>query len=87
MDTVVLANILGYIAAGIGIVMFMPQAIQSFRTKNTKGISFMTFSLIAVVSVLWTIYGILLKAAPVILVNSVLFVISLFILYLKRKYG
>lgn len=87
MDTVVLANILGYIAAGIGIVMFMPQAITCWRTKNTKGISFLSFFLLVIVSLLWLVYGILLSAAPIILVNSVIFMIGLFILYLKRKYG
>ncbi|QQG41100.1 MAG: hypothetical protein HYV37_00980 [Candidatus Levyibacteriota bacterium] len=77
----------GYAAAGIGIVMFIPQVLQCMKTKDTKAISTFTFFLFALASLLWLIYGVLLKAYPVILVNSVLLVLSLFILFLKRKYG
>ncbi len=87
MNTAQIADMFGYTAAVIGIIMFMPQAIQCWKTKETKGISFLSFSLLALTSFFWLGYGILLKAAPVILVNSVVFVLSLFILFLKRKYG
>ena len=87
MNTVQIADILGYTAAGIGIIMFLPQTFQCWKTKNTKAISFLTFSLLSVVAVIWTVYGILLRAYPIILVNSFIFVLSLFILVLKRKYG
>ncbi len=87
MNTTQIADILGYGAAGIGIVMFLPQVIQCWKTKNTKAVSALSFLLLATSAALWTIYGILLKAYPIILVNSVITVLSLFILILKRKYG
>lgn len=87
MNLLQVADIFGYGAAGIGIVMFLPQAIQCWKTKNTKAVSLLTFSLLAFASVLWLVYGILLKAVPIMLVNSVILLLSLFILSLKRKYG
>lgn len=87
METQLIANLIGYIAAGIGIVMFIPQVVQCWKTKDTKAISSFTFSLFALASLLWLIYGILLKAYPVILVNSVLLILNIFLLFLKRKYG
>lgn len=87
MDSVQVANILGFLAAGIGIVMFIPQAWECYKTKNTKSISVLSFSLLAFSAVLWTTYGVLLVAYPIILVNVVIFVLSIFILVLKKKYG
>ena len=87
MDTVQIANILGFMGAGIGIFMFIPQAWECYKTKNTKSISILSFSLLAMSAVLWTAYGVIMNAYPIVLVNSVIFILSIFILILKKKYG
>jgi MtN3 and saliva related transmembrane protein len=87
MNMLVAADILGYTAAGIGTVMFLPQVITVWKTKQTKAISTMSFAMLATVSVLWTFYGIIKQAPPVILVNITLFVLSMIILFFKRRYG
>ena len=87
MTTSQIADIFGYIAAGIGIFTFLPQAIRIWKTKNTKAISFTTYSFLAASSICWITYGILMKTTPLLVVNAVLLVVSLFILSLKRKYG
>lgn len=86
MDTSQLANFFGFIAAGIGIVMFMPQALTVWKTKNTKSISLLSFLLFDISSACWFIYGILLGAMPVILVNIVLLVLNTYIVGMKLKY-
>lgn len=86
MDTKNIADVIGYIAAGIGIAVYIPQVARSFKTKKTKDISLTSFLLIFIVSILWTIYGILISAPPVILVNFVILILSSIILYLKKKY-
>ena len=80
-------NIIGYIAAFIGAITFLPQVIKAWKTKRTKDVSFASFSLLALVSALWISYGLLLKAGPVILVNIIILTLSIFLLFLKRKYG
>lgn len=87
MNPKAVSDVIGYIAAGIGICVFMPQVYKSFKTKRTKDVSFPTFLMIVVVSVLWVIYGALISALPVIIVNSVILILSLIMLSLKRKYG
>lgn len=87
MNTAQVANIFGFLAAGIGIVMFMPQAISVYRTKNTKGLSLLSFILFAIASLLWIIYGLFLNAWPVIIVNVVLLSLNSFIVGMKIKYG
>jgi MtN3 and saliva related transmembrane protein len=86
MNTLVVADIFGYMAAGIGIVMFIPQALQVWKTKNTKSISLSTFILFDIASVLWIIYGVLRIAYPVIVVNSVLLFLTTYIVFMKLKY-
>ncbi|MDO8659727.1 MAG: SemiSWEET family transporter [Candidatus Parcubacteria bacterium] len=87
MNALQIADIFDYAAAAIGIVMFLPQAVQCWKTKDTKAVSFATFSLLATTSVLWIVYGAIMKAIPILLVNITILIISFFILYLKRKYG
>src|SRR3989344_8890324 len=71
-------NIIGYTAAAIGMVMFLPQTIKSWKTKQTKDLSFLTYFLFAIVSLLWFIYGLLLKAGPIIVVNATLLILNVF---------
>lgn len=86
MNTVQVANIFGFLAAGMGIVMFMPQAISVYRTKNTKSLSLLSFALFTLASLFWTIYGVLLIAWPIIIVNVVLLFLNSFIVVMKIKY-
>ena len=86
MSQQMITDLIGYAAAFIGAGMFLPQAVTLWKTKQTKGISLLTFSLLTLVSLLWTIYGILLKAIPIILVNTIIGVLSLFIVAIKLKY-
>ncbi|MBP9815697.1 hypothetical protein KBD09_00465 [Candidatus Woesebacteria bacterium] len=86
MDTKVLADIIGYLAAFIGSCMFMPQAYQVWKTKDTSGISFMSYLLLLIVSILWVIYGNLMHATPVIIVNTIITVLSLYIVLMKVRH-
>ena len=87
MNTAQVANVFGFIAAGIGIIMFVPQAVQVWRTKNTKSISLVSFALLGCASIFWIVYGLLLTAAPIILVNVVVLALSSYIVLMKIKHG
>ena len=87
MNITRLADIIGYTAAGIGIFIFLPQAYKCWHAKQTQNISLLSYTLLAIGSFLWVIYGILMSAVPIIFVNTVGFIVSLFIIFLKRRYG
>lgn len=80
-------NIIGFTAAVIGMVTFLPQVIQCWKTKRTKDISFLSYSMLATSTFLWLIYGLLNNALPIIFANTVILACSLLLLLLKRKYG
>jgi len=86
MDVQNLANTIGYIAAIIGSCMFMPQAYQIWKTKNTKGVSLVSYIMLVIVSVLWALYGLLLHATPVILVNTIIGFLSTYIVLMKLRH-
>jgi MtN3 and saliva related transmembrane protein len=79
--------VIGILAAILTTISFLPQLVRVFRTKHTKDLSLITFSLFSLGVGLWLIYGILIKELPVILANGVTFFIALSILIMKIKHG
>ncbi|MBK7502634.1 MAG: D-alanyl-D-alanine carboxypeptidase [Polaromonas sp.] len=56
------ADIIGYIAATLTTVSFVPQAWHTFRTKDVSGISLGMYSVFTVGIALWLVYGLMLSA-------------------------
>jgi MtN3 and saliva related transmembrane protein len=83
MDT---ASIIGYFAGAITTIAFIPQVIKIWKTKSTKDISLITFVAFCLGVFLWMIYGIILHSKPVIIANSIGFVLGIIIIILKIKY-
>lgn len=79
-------NIVGYIAAIFTTISFVPQAIHTIRTKNTKGISLPMYILFTIGVFLWLIYGIYFKMIPVIIANAITLFLASIILTFKIKY-
>ena len=66
----------GFLAAILGTICWLPQTLKTWRTKETKDLSLGANLLILATVTLWLIYGILLGAWPLIIANiiSILFV-------------
>ena len=78
---------LGYIAAALTTVSFVPQVVKAHKTRHTGDLSLVMYSLFTLGVFLWMVYGIMIGAAPVIVANAVTFALSGYILYLKVKHG
>lgn len=76
---------LGMVAAFCTTIAFLPQAIQTIKTKHTDDISLSMYLILNVGLTLWLIYGIQLGMLPIILANSCTLVLSTAILYIKVK--
>ncbi len=81
-----LFNFIGYIAAVLTTISFVPQAILTIKTKDTKGISLPMYILFTLGVFCWLIYGIYFKMMPVILANTVTLSLASIILVFKIKY-
>lgn len=78
--------ILGYVAGTLTTVAFLPQVIQTWKTKSTKDISLGMFVSFCTGVFLWLIYGFLIESSPVIVTNMATFLLAMIILSLKIKY-
>jgi len=78
-------EIIGYCAAFLTTIAFLPQAIQSWRTRDLSGISVGMYSLFTAGVGLWLIYGLIIEKWPLILANALTFALALSILVLKLR--
>lgn len=77
----------GYIAATLTTVAFLPQALKTIRTRDTRSISLGMYVVFSIGIAFWLVYGISIGSMPMILANIVTFILSATILGLKLKHG
>ena len=62
---------IGYAAATLTTLSFVPQAVLTLRTRNVSGISLGMYSCFTVGVALWLVYGIGLGEWPIIVANAI----------------
>lgn len=81
------ADWIGYLAALLTTVAFVPQALHTLRSRDTSGISRAMYAIFTAGVGCWLGYGLLLGSWPMILANVVTLVLSAAILALKLRHG
>ena len=76
---------LGYVAASLTTLSFIPQAIKTLRTGDTRGISLRMYALFTAGIALWGIYGLLTGDGPLIAANAITLIAAGLILDRKRR--
>lgn len=79
-------NIVGITAGTLSAITFLPQVIKTWRMKAAGELSLMMILLITSGVSLWILYGLLLENYVIIITNSVVFILSLFLIYFKLNY-
>ena len=80
-------ELIGYLAATLTTVSFIPQVVQIWRSKHTKDISLGMYSIFTLGIAVWLAYGILLGSTPIIIANCITIVLAGSVLMMKLKYG
>jgi MtN3 and saliva related transmembrane protein len=83
MDKVTLIGLLGGVLTTSS---FLPQVVQTWKTKSTADISLGMFLTLDLGILCWAIYGFLINSFPVIAANMVSLILALIITGLKIKY-
>ena len=78
---------LGIVAATLTTLAFVPQAVQTIRTRDTRGISLGMYVVFTIGIAFWFGYGIVLQSWPMIVANAITFVLASIILVLKLRHG
>jgi len=81
------ANLIGYCAATLTTAAFVPQAIKTLRSRDTRAISIWMYAVLTIGVALWLAYGLTLGSWPVILANAVTLPLAVTILVMKLRYG
>jgi MtN3 and saliva related transmembrane protein len=80
-------ELVGFAAATLTTASFLPQALKSWRSRDTAGLSLGMYALFTVGVGLWFCYGVLLGSWPMMIANVITLSLSLLILALKLRHG
>jgi MtN3 and saliva related transmembrane protein len=78
---------LGFVAAGLTTLAFVPQALLSLRTRDVSGVSLGMYCAFTAGISLWLVYGLLIGSWPLIVSNTITFALAAGILAMKLRYG
>jgi MtN3 and saliva related transmembrane protein len=76
-------TMVGNIAAVLCTFSFLPQAIKTIRTRDTKSLSLPTYLVFFTGVALWTYYGYLSQIPAILIGNSITLVFAGIILFFK----
>lgn len=76
-------DLVGYLAATLTTLSFLPQAILTLKTRDTESLSLGMYSLFTGGVLLWLIYGIYLLNPAIIIANAITFLLASMILCFK----
>lgn len=76
-------QVIGIVAAILTTSAFLPQVIKTVKTRETENLSLITFLMILVGTVLWSIYGYSLGDKPMMFANSITACLTAVILGIK----
>mgnify|MGYP003394652081 CR=1 FL=1 len=80
------ANVVGTLAALCSITSFAPQMIKIWKARDASSVSLKTYSLTVICFVLWTTYGVLTTAWPIIVANACALVMATGVLAMKWRF-
>ncbi len=80
-------ELIGYGAACLTTLSFLPQALHTFRTRDVSGISLGMYATFTLGVALWLVYGLRVAAWPVVVANAITLLLALAILVMKLRYG
>ncbi len=80
-----LGEFLGYLAGVCTAIVFLPQTIQTIKSKNVSGLSLFTYIIYIIGMVSWILYGIYLNSVQMMLFNGISLFFALIIVYMIVK--
>ena len=81
------ASLIGYAAACLTTLSFLPQAIKVIATRNTQGISCLMYIMFVCGLIMWLIYGVMIEDTAVSMANFMTLVFAMPILIIKFRRG
>jgi len=77
----------GYFAAILTTLAFIPQLIKTLKTKKADDVSLTTLIMFLTGVAAWIIYGIQISSKPILVANTITFLLNFLILVFKLIYS
>jgi MtN3 and saliva related transmembrane protein len=81
-----ISDLVGYFSAFLTTVAFIPQAYHSWKTRDLSGVSLPMYSIFSAGVAGWLVYGLMISSWPIVIANSITFLLSCVVLWLKLKH-
>jgi MtN3 and saliva related transmembrane protein len=82
-----IVTVIGCFAAVLTTLAFVPQVLQTLRTRATADISLSMFAMFTTGVGAWLTYGVMIHSAPIIVANFITLMLAGTILVLKVRNG
>lgn len=82
----IIGELLGIIAGICTAIVFLPQTLQTIKTKNVKGLSLSTYIIYCTGMLSWILYGFYLHSLQMIFFNMISLFFALIILAMIVKH-
>jgi MtN3 and saliva related transmembrane protein len=79
-------ELVGYLAATLTTISFVPQVWQTWRARDVSGISLGMYVVFATGVFLWLVYGLLVNAWPIVVANAVTLALAIAIVAMKIRW-
>jgi MtN3 and saliva related transmembrane protein len=79
-------NLLGFVAGALTTLSFLPQVHKAWTTRSCNDLSLGMLLAFGAGVLLWLIYGLRLRAAPIIVANAVTLALILVLIALKVRF-
>ena len=84
---IIFIEFFGYFAAISTTLAFIPQLIKTLKTKKADDVSLTTLIMFLTGVAAWIIYGIQISSKPILVANTITFLLNFLILVFKLIYS
>lgn len=86
MQDVQFSTIIGFIAGMLTAISMLPQLIKTLKEKKAEEVSPVMLAVLISGVLLWMVYGAFKKDFPILITNSISFVLNMWMYFLRKKY-
>lgn len=79
-------EIVGYFGSFLSAITFFPQVYKAWKTKSVGDLSMAMILIVFTSTIVWIVYGVAKNIGPVILCNSIMFVLVASLIYFKLTF-
>ncbi|GEO08840.1 SemiSWEET family sugar transporter [Segetibacter aerophilus] len=78
---------IGYFGSFLTSITFIPQVYKAWKTKSVGDLSIWMMLIVVLSTIVWLVYAFAIGSGPVIVANTIVFILSLILIYFKYRFN